>query len=188
LALLFELLALWAETKKLQKHGIVSRQVPRDMMTPSQVQTRYDVVIVGSGHNGLVAAAYLAKAGLSVLVLERNDYLGGATASQRVFPDYDALLSRYAYLVSLLPPLIVDELGLRFETRRRRTASFTPYTDASGTNRGLVISNVDENRSRESMREMTGNDKAWKGFERLLGLESAIARVAWPLSNGHLAK
>ena len=149
-------------------------------MSLSQVKTRYDVVIVGSGHNGLVAAAYLAKAGLSVLVIERNDYLGGATASQQVFPDYDALLSRYAYLVSLLPPLIVDELGLQFETRRRRTASFTPYTAAGGTNRGLVISNVDEHRSRESMREMTGNDNAWKGYERLLGLESAVARVAWP--------
>ena len=149
-------------------------------MTPPQVRTRYDAVIVGSGHNGLVAAAYLAKAGLSVLVLERNDYIGGATASQQVFPDYDALLSRYAYLVSLLPPLIVDELGLQFETRRRRTASFTPYTDACGTHRGLVISNVDENRSRASMREMTGSDDAWKGYERLLALESAMARVAWP--------
>ena len=149
-------------------------------MTRSHVKTRYDAVIVGSGHNGLIAAAYLAKAGLSVLVLERNDYLGGATTSQQVFPDYDALLSRYAYLVSLLPPLIVDELGLQFETRRRRTASFTPYTDARGTNRGLVISNVDENRSRESMREMTGSDEAWKGYERLLVLESAMARVAWP--------
>lgn len=149
-------------------------------MKPSQVKCRYDAVIVGSGHNGLVAAAYLAKAGLSVLVLERNDYIGGATASQQVFPDYDAFLSRYAYLVSLLPPLIVNELGLQFETRRRRTASFTPYTDCSGTNRGLVISNVDENRSRESMRELTGNDEAWKGYERLLALESAVARVAWP--------
>ncbi len=149
-------------------------------MTPSQVRNRYDAVIVGSGHNGLVAAAYLAKAGLSVLVLERNDYIGGATASQQVFPDYDALLSRYAYLVSLLPPLIVDELGLRFETRRRSTASFTPYTDARGTHRGLVISNVDEHRSRASMREMTGSDDAWKGYEQLLALESAMARVAWP--------
>ena len=65
--------------------------------------TRYDAVIVGSGHNGLVAAAYLANAGQSVLVLERNDWIGGATASQRVFPDYDAYLSRYAYLISMLP-------------------------------------------------------------------------------------
>lgn len=54
-----------------------------DTMKSNQSKTRYDVVIVGSGHNGLVAAAYLAKAGLSVLILERNDYIGGATASPR---------------------------------------------------------------------------------------------------------
>ncbi len=149
-------------------------------MTSTQLKTRYDVVIVGSGHNGLVAAAYLAKAGLSVLMLERNDYLGGATASQRVFPDYDAILSRYAYLVSLLPQLIVDELELTFETRRRNTASFTPYQDATGIHRGLVISNVSQDRSRDSMREMTGSHAAWDRYQQLLGLESAIARVAWP--------
>ena len=89
--------------------------------------TRYDAVIVGSGHNGLVAAAYLANAGQSVLVLERNDWIGGATASQRVFPDYDAYLSRYAYLISMLPEVILDELGVAFETRRRSIASFTAY-------------------------------------------------------------
>ena len=149
-------------------------------MTTSQIKTQYDVVVVGSGHNGLVAAAYLAKAGLSVLVLERNDSLGGATASSRVFSDYDALLSRYAYLVSLLPPLIIDELGLNFQTRTRRTASFTPYRDSDGGDRGLVISNVDQHRSRESMRELTGGYSAWEDFEKLLALESAIARVAWP--------
>jgi len=149
-------------------------------MTPTQFKTRYDVVIVGSGHNGVIAAAYLAKAGLSVLVLERNDYLGGATASQRIFPDYDAILSRYAYLISLLPQLIVEELELKFETRRRNTASFTPNQDAAGIHRGLVISNVNQDRPRDSMREMTGSDAAWNRYQQLLGLESAIARVAWP--------
>jgi phytoene dehydrogenase-like protein len=146
-------------------------------MTP---RTRYDAVIVGGGHNGLVAAAYLAGAGQSVLVLERNDYIGGATASQQVFPDYDAKLSRYSYLVSLLPPRIVEELGLTFETRRRRTASFTAYTDARGTPRGLVMSNVDEMRSRASLRELTGSDEAWTGYQRFLELETALAEVVWP--------
>ena len=81
-------------------------------MSPSQsLQPHYDAVVIGSGHNGLVAAAYLAGAGKSVLVLERNDYPGGATTSHRVFPDYDAQLSRYAYLISLLPEQIVQELG-----------------------------------------------------------------------------
>jgi hypothetical protein len=73
--------------------------------------THYDAVIVGSGHNGLVAAAYLAGAGQSVLVLEKNETLGGATASAKVFPDYDALLSRYSYLVSLFPSRIIEAVS-----------------------------------------------------------------------------
>ena len=76
------------------------------------MKTTYDVVILGAGHNGLVAATYLARAGLSVLLLEKNDYIGGATTSQKVFPDYDARLSRYSYLVSLFPEKIIRDLGL----------------------------------------------------------------------------
>ena len=144
------------------------------------VNQHYDAVIIGSGHNGLIAAAYLAKAGQSVLVLERNDYLGGATTSHRVFPEYDAQLSRYAYLVSLLPDQILKDLDLTFETRRRRTASFTPYQDASGTHRGLVLSNVDESRSRDSLRELTGSDTAWHDFQKLMLLEKSLADIAWP--------
>ncbi|MBS1726425.1 MAG: NAD(P)/FAD-dependent oxidoreductase [Armatimonadetes bacterium] len=141
------------------------------------MKTSYDVVVVGSGHNGLVAAAYLARAGKSVLVLERNSTLGGATASQKVFPDYEAYLSRYSYLVSLFPQKIVDDLGLTFRTKRRTTASFTPYDSNS---KGLVLSNVDEVRSRESMREMTGGDQAWADYERLTALETAFAGRVWP--------
>ncbi|HEX2184909.1 MAG TPA: FAD-dependent oxidoreductase, partial [Chloroflexota bacterium] len=65
--------------------------------------TKYDVVIAGGGHNGLVAAAYLARAGRRVLVLERLDHLGGLAVSAQAFPGVDARLSRYSYLVSLLP-------------------------------------------------------------------------------------
>src|SRR5207302_2427063 len=91
------------------------------------MQSKYDVVILGAGHNGLVAASYLGKAGLSVLLLEKNDYVGGATTSQQIFPDYDARLSRYSYLVSLFPEKIIRDLGLKLELRRRATGSFTPY-------------------------------------------------------------
>lgn len=146
-------------------------------MFAGQPKAFYDAVVVGSGHNGLVAAAYLARAGKSVLVLERNPSIGGATASQQVFPDYDAWLSRYSYLVSLFPKKIVDDLGLTFETKQRKTASFTPY---NGNSQGLVISNVDPSRSRESMREMTGNDQAWADYERLMELETTLAAHIWP--------
>ena len=146
----------------------------------NQLRIHYDAVIVGSGHNGLIAAAYLAKAGKSVLVLEKNATFGGATASQQVFPDYDALLSRYSYLVSLLPNKIIRDLDLQFETRRRTTASFTPWTDTKAAQRGLVLSNVDESRSRESMLEMTGKHSSWDRYQEFLSLESEIAKLIWP--------
>lgn len=149
-------------------------------MTISSVRANWDAIVIGGGHNGLVAAAYLAKAGKSVLVLERNTTVGGATTSQRVFPDYDALLSRYAYLISLFPQRITEELGLDFKTRRRTTASFTPWTDSSGYARGLVLSNVDPQRSRDSLKELTGDDSGWNGLQRLYQLETALADLAWP--------
>src|SRR6059058_1329348 len=119
-------------------------------------RSKYDVVILGAGHNGLVAATYLARAGLSVLLLEKNDYIGGATTSQQVFPDYDARLSRYSYLVSLFPEKIIRDLGLKLELRRRATGSFTPYVK-DGCHDGLLLSNVSEAVSEQSMFELTGN-------------------------------
>src|SRR5712691_1901609 len=120
------------------------------------MRTKYDVVILGAGHNGLVAAAYLARAGLSVLMLEKNDYVGGATTSQQLFPDYDARLSRYAYLISLFPGKIIKDLNLDVTLRRRSIASFTPYRKG-GRSGGLLLSNVSEGISRASMFELTGN-------------------------------
>ncbi|MBT6850363.1 MAG: FAD-dependent oxidoreductase, partial [Opitutae bacterium] len=92
----------------------------------STLSSKYDVAIIGAGHNGLISACYLSKVGLSVLVLERNAKLGGATRSSQVFAGMEARLSVYSYLVSLLPQKIVDELGLEIELLPRRTASYTP--------------------------------------------------------------
>ena len=85
----------------------------------------YDAIVVGGGHNGLVAASYLAKAGKKVLLLEGAAELGGATASVRAFPEYDARLSRYSYLVALLPDQIVKDLGINFETLSREVSSYS---------------------------------------------------------------
>ncbi|GAA4374314.1 phytoene desaturase family protein [Agromyces bauzanensis] len=97
----------------------------------------HDVVIIGGGHNGLTAAAYLARAGLDVLLLERDDHLGGAAVSADAFEGVDARLSRYSYLVSLLPKRIIDDLGLDVRLVRRRYSSYTP--DPVDPERGLLI-------------------------------------------------
>src|SRR6266700_5164545 len=142
------------------------------------MKPRYDVVILGAGHNGLVAASYLGRAGLSVLLLEKNDYIGGATTSQKVFPDYDAWLSRYSYLVSLFPDKIIRDLELNLELRRRATASFTPYLKY-GRNEGLLLSNVSEEMSRQSMFELTGNHTEYEQMKKFYNLSRVFAERVW---------
>src|SRR5262249_6248899 len=151
-------------------------------------KSQYDVVILGAGHNGLVAASYLGRAGLSVLVLEKNNYIGGATTSQKVFPDYDAQLSRYSYLVSLFPEKIIRDLGLNLELRRRATASFTPYLN-HGQHDGLLLSNVDEETGRQSMFELTWNKQEFEPIKAFSNLRRVFAEKVWePMLEQMIAK
>src|SRR5438445_8243589 len=147
-------------------------------MTMSMIKSRYDVVILGAGHNGVVAATYHGRAGLSVLLLEKNDYIGGATTSQKVFPDYDARLSRYSYLVSLFPEKIIRDLGLKLELRRRATGSFTPYIKSS-IHDGLLISNVDEGQSRRSIVDLTGSETEFEQMKKFYALSRVFAEQTW---------
>src|ERR1051326_3598670 len=146
--------------------------------TVRRLKSRYDVVILGAGHNGLVAAAYLTRAGLSVLLLEKNDYIGGATTSQKIFPDFDAKLSRYSYLVSLFPEKIIRDLGLKLELRRRKTGSFTPYVK-NGRHGGLLLSNVSEATSERSMFELTGNRNEYRQMKKFYQLARVFAEHSW---------
>jgi phytoene dehydrogenase-like protein len=136
-------------------------------------------VVVGGGHNGLVAAAYLARAGRRVLVLERRDELGGAAVSEIAFPGVDARLSRYAYLVSLLPPVIADELGLPLRLVRRRVSSYTPDPRVGGT-RGLLVDNDDAAGTRASFAAVTGGSGAQAAWERLYARTGHVARRLFP--------
>ena len=125
--------------------------------------TKRDVVIIGGGHNGLTAAAYLAQAGLDVQVLERLDVLGGAAVSAEAFAGVDARLSRYSYLVSLLPQRIIDDLGLSIELAPRRYSSYTPLP---GSDTGLLVDNHDSMATAESFAALGADDDAvaWGRF------------------------
>ena len=135
-----------------------------------------DVVIIGGGHNALVAAAYLARAGRTVTVLERQDHVGGAAVSERPWAGVDARLSRYSYLVSLLPRTLIDDLGLRIRLERRRYSSYTPLPD--DPSRGILIDNADAAVTAASFARATGDaDEAGRFArfsERLAPLGAAL--------------
>jgi phytoene dehydrogenase-like protein len=140
---------------------------------------QYDVVVVGGGHNGLVSAAYLARAGLSVLVLERLDHTGGAAVSATAFRGQPARLSRYSYLVSLMPNQLIDELGLDIALASRTTASYTP-TLRSGKPGGLLVERPEGAATRRSFDELTGGSGEYDAWHEFYAQVGELAQVVAP--------
>jgi len=141
----------------------------------SEIAARpWDVVVVGGGHNGLTAAAYLARGGYSVLVLERRSRLGGACTLEQPFPDPNWAVSPCAYSVGLLHPIVVDELRLHERGYRVQLVDphlWCPFED--GTSIALWD---DAARSAAAVAELAPSDvSGYEAYEALFGrIRSAL--------------
>lgn len=135
---------------------------------------RTDVVVIGAGHNGLVAAAMLARAGLRTVLLERRDILGGACVTEELWPGIH--VSRAAYVAGLLRPAVIKELGLTkrgLRLLRRAPSSYTPLPDGGG-----LLLGPDAARNHEQIAAFSPRDAArYSDYEAFLG---RVARLIEP--------
>src|SRR5436309_10122467 len=139
----------------------------------------YDIIIVGAGHNGLVTAAYLARAGLRVLVLERRDVVGGACVTEELWPGFK--VSTASYVTSLLRPEIIRDLELArhgFELLPRSPSSFTPFPDGR-----FLLMGPDKELTRHQVSKFSRRDA-----DALPRYEAMLERVADFRSEEHTSE
>lgn len=146
----------------------------------------WDAVVVGGGHNGLTAAAYLARAGQSVLVLERRERLGGACTLEQPFDDERFLVSPWAYVVGLLDQLVIDELKLPAHGYRVTPAdpnlwcpfadgtSFAQFLDDRDTEAHMRVNGFSES----DIRGALAYEETFDRIRRLLRAGPAISGAA----------
>src|SRR5262245_5668988 len=129
------------------------------------MQGRYDAIIVGGGHNGLVTACYLARAGKKVLVLERRPVVGGACVTEETFPGFK--VSTAAYVNSLFRPEIIRDLKLHdhgFALLERNPSSFSPYLDGR-----YLLMGADHEQTRREIAKFSARDaEAYPKYEKML--------------------
>ena len=147
---------------------------------PQPRKTNYDAIVIGGGHNGLVTAAYLGRAGKSVCVLERRHVLGGCATTEELWPGYK--VSTAAYVISLFLPEIIRELGLGHHGLKilpRNPSSFTPLLDGR-----YLLLGPDENLCRREISKFSARDAAaYPLYNRLLervaaALEPTLSKAA----------
>src|SRR2546421_6672227 len=137
--------------------------------TPAVTAGSYDVIIIGAGHNGLVTAAYLARAGWRVLVLERRELVGGACVTEELWPGFK--VSTASYVNSLLRPEIIRDLDLSrygFELLPRSPSSFTPFPDGR-----FLLMGPDKQLTAQQVTKFSGRDAT-----ALPRYEAMLERVA----------
>jgi len=146
-----------------------------------------DVVVVGGGHNGLVAAILAAQAGLRVTVLERADHLGGATVGEVLFPPHPARLSRYSYLIALMPDELIRRLGIEVTLASRAVSSYTPVK-LDGRATGLLVERRPGTATEASFAEVTGYGDDFRAWQQFYGEVADLARAVAPALTGPLRR
>jgi phytoene dehydrogenase-like protein len=138
----------------------------------------YDAIVVGGGHNGLVAAAYLARSGLRTVVLESRPSVGGAATTERPWAEHPQLsVTRLSYVMSLMPPTILADLQL--EKHGYKVHPMGPYYQAFPEGGSITIHDDDDVRTQEQIERWSSKDaRAWVAWNEWL---AGLADVLGPL-------